>query len=334
MARNQTDRIKRLHVGPVDLVGAPTGLTRRLFDNPVSKKLSERFDRQRGAIPTMARTTKADLDRLAAKDPQAKAIVDKIDGLSWYHTLDLGHGVHTPGFVDHREQLPYYGLPQTLAGQRCLDIATFDGFWAFEFERRGADEVVALDLRDKRELDFPRWLARDPEGFEVAGELGTSFKVAHEILDSKVKRVEKSVYNLDPTVDGLFDMVFISDVLIHLRDPQLAIERAYSVCRPGGRLVVADVYSPSLEAFGDTPVAQFLAPGETWWHPNVACMKQWMVVAGFEPIEEVSRFVLDALGHRNHKVVLRGTAAENPSWTLAQREARQRRKQASAILKS
>ena len=123
--------------------------------------------------------------------------------------------------------------------------------------------------------------------------------------------------------------MFISDVLIHLRDPQLAIERAFSVCKPGGQLFVADIYSPSLEAFGDTPVAQLLAPGETWWHPNVACLRRWMHVAGFEPIEEVSRFVLDSLGHRNHKVVLRGTAAADPSWLVAQRAARQRRRQES-----
>jgi tRNA (mo5U34)-methyltransferase len=332
VAKNQTDRIKRLHVGPVDLVGAPTGLTRRLFDNPLTKKVQSQFEQRRGTVPSAKRITKQDLDRVAMTSPEAKEIVDRIDGLSWYHTLDLGHGVLTPGFVDHRDQLPYYGLPSSLAGKRCLDIATFDGYWAFEFERRGADEVVALDLSDKRELDFPRWLARDPEGFEVAGPLGTSFKVAHDILDSKVKRVEKSVYNLDPDVDGMFDVVFISDVLIHLRDPQLAIERAYSVCK--GELVVADVYSPALEALGDTPVAQFLAPGETWWHPNVACLKRMMTVAGFEPIEEVSRFVLDSFGHRNHKVVLRGAAAPNPSWTVNERAARQRRKENSAALTS
>lgn len=332
---DQTQRIKRLHLGPIDLVGAPTGITRRLFDNRVTKKIQRQLEERRGLVPTSRRTTKDDLQRVAAANPQAKEIVDQISGLGWYHTLDLGHGVHTPGFVDHREQLSHYGLPASLAGKRCLDIATFDGFWAFEFEKRGADEVVALDIPDKRELDFPRWLLRDPEGFEVAGDVGQSFKVAHRILDSTVKRVEKSVYSLDPDVDGVFDVVFISDVLIHLRDPQLAIERAYSVCKPGsGQLVVADVYSPTLEAFGDTPVAQFTAPGETWWHPNVACLRQMMLTAGFEPIEEVSRFVLDALGHRNHKVVLKGTAAENPSWTVVQRAARQRRREQSKILES
>ena len=40
-----------------------------------------------------------------------------------------------------------------------------------------------------------------------------------------------------------------------------------------------------------------------------------MLVAGCEPIEEVSRFVLDwAMDAPMHKVVLRGEVPEVPSW--------------------
>lgn len=268
--------------------------------------------------------------QLAAERPEAKPIVDRIAGLTWYHTIDLGQGVETPGFADHRAQLAHYGLPESFAGKRCLDIATFDGYWAFEFERRGAAEVVAIDVAQRTDLDCPRWMLRDPEGFDLTGGMGESFAVAHDLLDSKVQRVERSVYDLDPEIDGMFDVVFLSDLLVHLRDPQLAIERAYSVCR--GELIVADMYSPELDALGEVPAAQFLAPGETWWYPNVACMKQWMKVAGFEPVTEVSRFVLDSLGNRNHKVVLRGTASAEPSWAMAEREARTRRIKNRAVM--
>src|ERR1700730_10047735 len=61
-----------------------------------------------------------------------------IHDVDWYHTLDLGNGVVTPGFVDHREQVAQHQFPASLAGKRCLDVATFDGFWAFEMEKRGA----------------------------------------------------------------------------------------------------------------------------------------------------------------------------------------------------
>ena len=40
-----------------------------------------------------------------------------------------------------------------------------------------------------------------------------------------------------------------------------------------------------------------------------------MVVAGFEPIDEISRFTLQATAEDTiHKVVLRGRVPEQPSW--------------------
>ncbi|HVV37955.1 MAG TPA: class I SAM-dependent methyltransferase [Acidimicrobiales bacterium] len=302
------EQLKRLRLGPLDFVAAPKGRARKLFDN---RLLSGKPDQT--PIVQQPRVTREELEQLAKSSPEAAAIVDQIGGHMWYHTLDLGHGVRTPGFADHRAQMPLYKLPEDMSGMRCLDIATFDGFFAFEFERRGATDVVGIDLPKKIDIDCPRLMLRDPEGFGLTGSGGDGFKTAQRILGSKVQRVERSVYDLDPKVDGMFDFVFISDVLLHLRDPQLAIERAYSVCR--GELVIADVYSPELDALGDVPAAQFLAPGEVWWYMNVACLRQMMVVAGFEPVVEVNRFVLDAIGgNRLHKVVLRGTRAENPSW--------------------
>ena len=73
----------------------------------------------------------------------------------WYHTLDLGDGVVTEGFFDHRPVLERYPIPADLTGMRCLDVGTMDGFWAFEMERRGAAEVIAIDLDDPEALDWP-----------------------------------------------------------------------------------------------------------------------------------------------------------------------------------
>src|SRR5215471_16680277 len=76
----------------------------------------------------------------------------------WYHTLDLGDGVVTSGMFDHRGHEDRHGLPGDLTGLRCLDVGTMDGFWAFTMERRGAAEVVAVDLDDPEELDWPNSL--------------------------------------------------------------------------------------------------------------------------------------------------------------------------------
>src|SRR5439155_4349574 len=73
----------------------------------------------------------------------------------WYHTLELGDGTVTPGWMDLRpivERLPW----PDVRGKRCLDVGTYDGFLAFELERRGAAAVVATDISDHSQWDWPR----------------------------------------------------------------------------------------------------------------------------------------------------------------------------------
>ncbi len=78
----------------------------------------------------------------------AQELASSVERYPWYHTLELGDGVVTKGMFDHRPHLDHYPIPADLSGKRCLDVATMDGFWAFEMERRGAASVVALDLED------------------------------------------------------------------------------------------------------------------------------------------------------------------------------------------
>src|SRR6478735_9319868 len=75
--------------------------------------------------------------------------------LSWYHSLELAPGVVTPGFFDTRPTVAKVPLPADLTGKRCLDVGTWDGFWAFEMERRGAASVTAIDLDDPQQWDWP-----------------------------------------------------------------------------------------------------------------------------------------------------------------------------------
>src|SRR3954462_10239621 len=114
--------------------------------------------------------------------------------LSWYHVLELEPGLETPGMFDMRPYADAYGLPARMDGMRALDVGTWDGFWAFEMERRGAD-VIALDLDDERELDWPprRRPSPFPEAPRCAG-----FAIAREALGSEVERVDLSIYRATP----------------------------------------------------------------------------------------------------------------------------------------
>lgn len=136
------------------------------------------------------------IDDPSTLTPEQLAIYRQIEGTEWYHSIDLGHGIVTPGFFDHRPVLAEYRLPESLAGKRVLDVATFDGFWAFEFERRGAQEVVSVDLARVADIDLAPSVRARMSREELDTELGTRFKLAREILGSKVDRREISVYDL------------------------------------------------------------------------------------------------------------------------------------------
>jgi tRNA (mo5U34)-methyltransferase len=97
-----------------------------------------------------------------------------------------------------------------------------------------------------------------------------------------VQRRELSVHELAPDDVGTFDLVFVGDLLLHLRDPIGALERVRSVC--SGELVVADVVEllPTL-LHPRLPVARLEARGRPWWWlPNRAGLERLVESAGFE----------------------------------------------------
>src|SRR5207302_7668476 len=109
---------------------------------------------------------------------------------------------------------------------RCLDVGTFDGFWAFEMERRGAGEVVALDIDDPVDLDwFYDERQRGPELVKSWGSgRGPGFIEAAALIGSTARRVGCSVYDLTESTAGRFDVVFCGALLLHLTDPVRALE--------------------------------------------------------------------------------------------------------------
>jgi len=211
----------------------------------------------------------------------------------WYHTIELAPGLTTPGWFDTRPALDEVRFPARLDGRRALDVGTFDGFWAFAMEQRGAAEVVAIDLLDPRKWDWP--YASDPavvDDMDTMKAAGAGFDLAAAILESAVKRVELSVYELDPAAIGEFDFAYVGSLLLHLRDPVLALERVRSVVR--GDVLIVDAVDPELaRAFPRRPVAALDGRGRPWWwRPNPAALAQMATAAGLEVVEGPRRFYM------------------------------------------
>lgn len=212
----------------------------------------------------------------------------KIDAVPfWYHKIDLGDGIVTPGWapVDPGR----YDIPKRLLGRRVLDVGAWDGYWTFEALKRGAFEVVAIDdfsdtLGDEN-VTHPKW-----QTFDLCAEaLGYG--------PESVTRREMSVYDVSPETLGTFDTVFFFGTLYHLRHPLLALDRLASVCT--GEIyiesAVLDDYSPYRGGIGQgypgrQMVMEFYPDGQlgnnptNWWAPTLQCLGHMVRAAGFTDV--------------------------------------------------
>lgn len=218
----------------------------------------------------------------------------RIDLLKWYHTIDVLPGVTTPGWFDLRHALDAIPFPD-LAGARCLDVGTWDGFYAFELERRGAAEVVAVDLPDLTDLDYPAEARADPDfdPSHTASQPRTAgFRLAHELRGSSVQWRGCSIYDLDPDELGTFDVVVVGSLLVHLRDPVRALEAVRRVTR--GVLVSVDyIMASTTLAARRRPLYQLNGMGTDfqWWLPNARGHQHLLRCGGFEVEAASSRFL-------------------------------------------
>jgi tRNA (mo5U34)-methyltransferase len=202
------------------------------------------------------------------------SLAERVAALRWYHTIDLGQGVVTPGVDNTPERLARLALPASLAGKSVLDIGAWDGFFSFEAERRGATRVVASDSYSWK-----------------GGGWGTKagFLLAREALRSKVEDVEIDVMDLSPERVGTFDVVFFLGVLYHLRHPLLALERVASVTRELLILeTVVDLVGLGRPAAAFYPGTELNADPTNWWAPNIEGAEAMLRAVGFSAVRAVT----------------------------------------------
>lgn len=203
--------------------------------------------------------------------------------------MELAPGVITPGWFDLRpivERMPW----PDVRGKRCLDVGTYDGFLAFELERRGAAEVIATDISGENEWDwYPELKASGPAVLtdQMGPEKGRGFRIAKRALGSSVERVEVNVYDVDPDQLGTFDVVVCGSLLLHLRDPFRALEAIRGVC--AGVFLSAEEINLVLTLMYPRAPMTRLRPHELQWSvPNLAGHREMVAASGFS-LERASK---------------------------------------------
>ena len=116
--------------------------------------------------------------------------------------MELEPGLVTPGWFDLRPVVQRLPWPD-VRGKRCLDVGPYDGFLSFELERRGAAEVLAVDIGSHEDWDWPpHATAGGADLGELTGaEVGTGFGIAKDVLGS-LDAADSEVPVLTVDVDG------------------------------------------------------------------------------------------------------------------------------------
>jgi tRNA (mo5U34)-methyltransferase len=187
---------------------------------------------------------------------------------TWFHTIDLGNGVRTPGQKDTPSEVRHFRIPADLTGKTVLDIGAYDGFYSFEAERRGAARVVAAD----------HWTWNWP-----GSDARRNFDLAHDVLGSRVEPVDVSVEELSPErVGGTFDVVLFLGVLYHAPDPIGYLRNVRSVTA-GMAIVetVVDLMDIPVPAAAYYPKASLNNDGSNHFGPNALAVEGLLDAAGF-----------------------------------------------------
>lgn len=229
-------------------------------------------------------------------DVAIERIRQGIARFSWYHKIDLGNGLVTPGLdLDSI----WDGIRQTrrhldYKNKHVLDIASFDGMWAFEAEKLGAGVVVATDSNSRA---YPNFLfCRQALDSGVIPYYNVS---PYELSERLVVHFEDTHEGEQP-YHNLFEIVQHFGVLYHLRDPLWSLSQARSVIRKGGYLlletaVVLDDDESYMTFNGVPPEAgRIYEDVTTWWAPSVLCLKEMLRASFFEVDEQTLNVIPQA----------------------------------------
>jgi SAM-dependent methyltransferase len=223
----------------------------------------------------------------------------------WYHAVDLDDGMVTPGDYDYRQSMDAFHFPDDMRGMKVLDIGSATGFFAFEFERRGAD-VYSVELPSLLDWDMIvgerdrilKGLMRDHDASSLEDatwrHLHGPFEFCHERRKSSVKRVLSTIYDLGPALfDGqTFDVVYLGDILLHLFSPLKALNVVAPLCKY--KMIVAGDFAD----WGgiDAPLFRFAGlvnqkgDARSWWSISRCGLEQMLRRVGFRDVVDVGRY--------------------------------------------
>ena len=206
-------------------------------------------------------------DMPTTRPEELRARIDEFG--SWYHYVDFGNGVVTPGDRDQSLVFEMYRnhIPADLTSMTVLDLGANAAGLSIEFARRGAT-VTAVEAAG-RYCEQARLVV---EEFDVA---------------DRVEIVQGDVYSLAHW-SIQFDIVCYVGLSYHLRYPQLALDMLSHLCR--GQLICS---------------TQTIAGDSSEMHNRARHLvdRDLDVLYGWEPTETLFLSMISQAGFQNAELI-------------------------------
>jgi tRNA (mo5U34)-methyltransferase len=220
--------------------------------------------------------------------------------MAWYHEIDLGNGVLTPGMMsraDITREWELFALGD-LTGRSVLDIGGIDGAYAFRAERAGASRTAVLD-HYLWSTDAERYRHIYHEHID-AGTIPPAphesdawhpdttptrwrFDTAKQALRSQVDAMPLDFSNCDLDTVGTWDVVLYLGVLYHMPDPVRALRRVAAVTKQQAIIETEAMFirghPEALWRF--FPAGELNNDRSNWWVPNIDALMGLIGAAGF-----------------------------------------------------
>jgi len=168
--------------------------------------------------------------------------IQSVDECYFYHTMDVPGQGTVKGEWDLRGVVADYLGNFDFKGKRVLDVGAASGILSFHIEQQGA-EVVSFDLSEDFDWDIVPFAGNNNDATRKERrahlrKINNGYWFCHQAFGSNARMVNGVVYNIPQSI-GVVDVAVFGSILLHLRDPFLALENAARLTTEA--IIVSDI---------------------------------------------------------------------------------------------